>query len=567
MRHNARSAWWAPWVALTVPTGLLLATGSMLLAAPPASAHATLLSTSPKHDALVAEAPPAVTLTFDEPVRAWKTSVTVFDPAGQRLDVDAKALNSEVVAILPTITSRGSFTVNWRVISADDHPVSGGFTFSVGERSTPTGGVSATDPTTSLNLVRLAAGSLGYLGLLAAVGLAFFELAVLDSTRRSMPRLRRTLRKVGHALVAVTLVAIAAAMPLTVAWQRAGSLADLTVGETWADGFRSYAGASALMAALGLVTTSLSVDRAAQRQRTRWTTIGAAGAALALISLPWVGHTRTYGPTWLVVGSDLVHVAAAAVWIGGILGLVLTMSRWSDASASRAASTVARFSSIAGWTVTALAVAGTVLAWRILGSIEGLWRTSYGQALLVKLCLVAGVLAMAAWNRYRLLPQVRAEPHDRSGQRRLSTTLRLEAVGLVAILATTSVLATQPPGAVESTPPSGGGSNTRAQIVEAKLGAGVVRVRIDPLTVGRNGLQLYLRDARGEPLRPLSVPSVRFALDSKGLGPIPAVMTPVGPGRYEGTIDLAVTGHWDMTISARTSKYKSPIASMTLHVS
>ena len=64
----------------------------------------------------------------------------------------------------------------------------------------------------------------------------------------------------------------------------------------------------------------------------------------------------------------------------------------------------------------------------------------------------------------------------------------------------------------------------------------------------------------------LSAPSVRFSLETEDLGPLPATLTQVGPGIYDGTIDLAVAGDWDVLISARTSKYESPIASMTIRV-
>lgn len=560
---------WARWVRLTVPTGLLLAVAAVLLAAPSASAHATLLGTDPANDAVLPEAPAAVTLTFDEPVTVWKTSVTVFDPEGERLDVDVQAVDSEVVAELPDSLGRGSYTVNFRVISADDHPVSGGFTFSVGERTTPVGSVETAEPTTSLNVARLAADSVGYLGLLGALGIAFFELLILDATPGAMPRLRRALRRVSWSLAAFALVGITTALPLTVAWQQAGSLGDIAATSSWSESLSSHAGTSALLAAVGLVAVLLATPYAAKTAiRANPASIAAAiGAVVALGSLPWVGHTRTYGPQWLVVAADLVHVLAAASWIGCIIGLVLTLSRWSDASTTRSARTVARFSAMAGWTVTALTLAGVTMAWRILGSLDALWETSYGKALIVKLCIVAVVLALAGWNRLALLPRVEADGNDRSARRLLTRSLQLEAVSLVAVLVATSVLVTQSPGDTGSSLEAG--TTERARGIETELGdgAGLVRLRMSPLVAGRNVVQVYLRDREGEPLRVLGAPSVRFRLDSEQLGPLPAEMTRVGPGQFEGTVDLAVAGDWDVAISARTSKYESPVASMTFTVS
>lgn len=538
----------------------------MLLAAPPAAAHATLQGTDPTHDAVLAESPSAITLTFDEPVEVWETSVSVFDPGGERLDVDARAVDAEVVAELPPDLDRGTYTVSWRVVSADDHPISGGFAFSVGERTAAPAGLPRAGPSKALDVTRQVADGIGYLGLLGAVGLAAFELVVLDATAGAMPRLRRRLRRVRRGLGFAAVLGLAASAVLSTAWQQGGTLTDFTEQQTWVDALSSHAAVSAALAAFGLVVVVTWTEIAARVGGPRWLRYGVGiAAAVALAALPWVGHTRAYGPTWLVVAADVVHVAAGAFWLGGVLGLALTLARTSDASDARAVSTVRRFSGLAGWTVVTVAVAGIVLAWRILGSVDDLFDTSYGTALLVKVAVVALVVLVAAGNRLVLLPRLVGDPIAGGVRIRLRRMLVVEAVGLVAVLGVTSVLVTQPPGA--------GGSTSSATTVsggvrgiEEDFGTGLVRIRMSPVTVGRNYVQVQLRDAEGEPLRVLETPSLRFGLDSEGLGPLPAELTRVGPGQYEGSIDLPVAGAWLASISARTSTYRAPTAVMTFDV-
>lgn len=559
LEHSSRRARWT-W--FTAPAGLLLALVFLGLTAAPASAHATLLSTDPKNDAVLAKAPAAVTLTFDEAVVVWPTSISIFDPAGERLEVGVKGIDKRAVATLPANLGQGTYTVTWRVISADDHPVSGGFAFTIGQRTTPVATDLGNEPTRSLNVVRLAATALGYLGVLGAIGLAVFELFLLDATPGAMAGLRRRLRWTGRGLIALAALGFFASIPLTAAWQHAGSLASLGDGAIWSDGFSSDLLTSAVLAVAGLLVTALLVGM----PNVVLARVGVAvGSLVALVSLPWTGHTRTYGPTWLVVVSDLIHVAAGAIWAGGIVGLALTLAKSSEASPRRAASTAARFSAVAAWAVLAVAISGTVMAWRILGSIPGLWETSYGKALLVKLGVALVIIGMAAWNRYGLVPKVLREPRDNDARGLLRFAVRAEAVCLVVLLAVTGVLVTQPP-REEAAASDSGDQVSRARGIEARLGPNLVRMRISPITTGSNYVQIYLRDAAGKALEPLSAPSVRFTQAAEGIGPLNAPMTRVGPGQYEGRVALPVSGDWAIQISARTSKYESPSADLAVHI-
>ncbi|WP_433158018.1 copper resistance protein CopC [Kribbella sp. CA-247076] len=548
----------ARWLRVTVPAGILLAVAWLGLTAVPAAAHAILLGTDPKNDAVLPTAPAAITLTFNEQVGVWPTSVSVFAPDGERLSTDVRSVDTKVVAQLPSGLERGTYTITWRVTSADDHPVSGGFVFSIGERSAATAAPVGDEPSTALNAARVVTTSLGYLGVLAAVGLAVFELGMLAATPGGMPVLRRRLRTAARIAVVAGVVGVVASVPVSVAWQLDAKLTDSTV---WSDSITSDHALAAVFACVGSALT-LVRPRAGTRRRdlTRWY-VGV-GSVLALASFPLTGHTRTYGPAWLVVAADVLHVIAGAVWAGGIIGLAITLSKGSDASPERAAVTAARFSAVAAWTMLTLAAAGTILAWRVLGSIRGLWETSYGLALLAKLAVVAAIVALAAWNRFRLLPRVKAEPRTSSARRTLRLTVSAEALAVAGVLALTSILVTQPPREQEQTATA----PQRVRGVEAKLGENLARLRISPVTTGQNSIQLYLRTSEGEPLEPLAPPTVRFSLSSESIGPVAVPLTSVGPGQYEGRVGLPRAGDWTVQIAARTSKYESPTAEVTVRI-
>jgi len=117
--------------ALLATVMALLALGALPAAV---SAHATLLGTVPARGAQLEQAPPRVELRFDEAVEAAFGSLKVFDGDGNPVHTGAATSRGTRVAVkLPPGLGDGTYTATYRVISADGHPVSGGFVFSVGE--------------------------------------------------------------------------------------------------------------------------------------------------------------------------------------------------------------------------------------------------------------------------------------------------------------------------------------------------------------------------------------------------------------------------------------------------
>ena len=122
----------------------LLALGALVVAlvvvaAAPASAHATLLTTDPQNGGVYDQPPNQVKLRFNEPVEVSLGGVRVFSSDRNRVVTGSPehpgGTQSEVVVSLPKL-DHGTYVVTWRVISADSHPVEGAFTFQVGAKAT-----------------------------------------------------------------------------------------------------------------------------------------------------------------------------------------------------------------------------------------------------------------------------------------------------------------------------------------------------------------------------------------------------------------------------------------------
>jgi putative copper resistance protein D len=134
--------------------------------------------------------------------------------------------------------------------------------------------------------------------------------------------------------------------------------------------------------------------------------------AAVLASLAGVGHTQVNdGMARLIhMSADGAHLLAAGAWLGGLIPLayIIAMASWppSPDHSLEASNVLLRFSGMGYVAVAVLIASGLLNSWFLVGSFANLARTPYGQLLLVKLCLFAGMLALAALNRYWLLPSL-----------------------------------------------------------------------------------------------------------------------------------------------------------------
>ncbi|WP_309126205.1 copper resistance protein CopC [Kocuria sp.] len=414
-----------------------------VLGAPAATAHTELVGTDPADGQVLQSTPTTITLSFNEPVGATPEAVRLLAPSGDRIPLTARALDSTVGLTPSTALGDGTHTVLWQVTSADGHPVSGSFTFSVGEPTATTVEVQQHAP--SAATAHYAAQTLTYAGVLATSGLVVFDLLLFAPRPGTALRARRRLHRLMHLGAALAVAGTVVSVLASVLWQAGAAPVSLTDGALWRAAAGSGSALAAVLTTAGVLTAALAAPRAAGRgggRLARGAALG--GAGLAGASLVVIGHTRSAEPAWLVVPADAVHVAAGLVWVGGILGLVTVLGRTSDASPRQATLTLSRFSAVAGWVVLALAATGLLLGWRILGGPGALVSTGYGRILLLKIAVVLGVVAVAAWNRFVHLPRVLTRPDSRV-LADLQSTIQGEGALLVLVLAVTGVLTSLSP--------------------------------------------------------------------------------------------------------------------------
>ncbi|GGT84390.1 copper resistance protein CopC [Streptomyces coeruleorubidus] len=369
----------------------------LLFSAAPASAHAALRGTDPDDGSVVQRAPRHLTLTFTESVGLLDDSFRVFGPdqrrvpTGEAQHADGRSDTARVA--LSGKLAQGTYTVAWRVVSADSHPVSGAFTFSVGKRSATTAQVDTgpdEDPLTGG--LHDAARYLAYLAAALLVGTVAF--ALLCRPADTSP-LRRPLVAAWWTLLGSTAVLLLLRAPYEAGAGPAAAF-DLSALERT---LTSRPGLALLARLAVLLLTAAFLLRLSGRRDHHQPVMRAAGATLAVaLALTWAAaeHASAGIQVPVAMTSSVLHLVATGVWLGGLVALLLTLRR---ASVDALTEVVPRFSRIAFASVTVLAVTGLYQSWRGLGSLAALTGTSYGRLLLAKLVAVTALLLAAGYSR------------------------------------------------------------------------------------------------------------------------------------------------------------------------
>lgn len=254
-----------------------------VLGVPAAIAHTQLTGTDPADGQLLPETPAALTLSFNEPIGASADSTQLLTPSGKSVPLEVQAMDTTVTLTPQTPVGSGTHTVVWQVTSADGHPVTGSFTFSVGSPSATTITDSQASP---LPPAMIATQTVTYLGVFAAAGLVVFELIFFTADPGTVPGTRRRL----HRLVCLAAATAAAGALFSALARPAGQT---TAASTPLTGPIAVA---ALTVAGVLVAVYAAPRATGGRSAAAFRAAALAGAAIAGVSLVLTGHTRTAQP-------------------------------------------------------------------------------------------------------------------------------------------------------------------------------------------------------------------------------------------------------------------------------
>jgi len=584
--------------------------------ATPAAAHAAVVASSPAQGAHLANVPHTVTVDFDQPVRPDAGGLVVLDSRGQQVQVaSSHPAPATLQAVLPASLGPGAYASDYTVTSVDGHVVSGAIVFLVGNVRAGSIGAFARPRTSMATRVDDFGQFLVYLGVLVAAGLAFFLAFVLG---RGQGQERRRLRRWTWAAAGLGIVGmvVTGGAQAVLTGGSVSSLAHWSIdSQSFGGKFGQQCGVQ--LVGLAACLASLRLRSAVGRQFAAFYGLLLAAGAFVLfghalvsperwLSIPadvvhvifvamWAGglvglvsvlRTRTATarrveqpavgtPGGPAAGSALGAVGAGRARASGAGAPTAVLERPAPpagqgpgpspgegpgALLGDTAGVVGRFSTMAGISFAGILVAGTLLAVAEVGSVANLFETGYGQLLLVKIALVGLLLFLAGYNRYLLLPgllsaaaSARRDAVAR-GWRRLAATVRLEALGMVAVLGVTSVLANGTPSNGASAPPPVPFTQTQS------FDGGHVTLHITPNQALVNDWTVQFTGGGGAPQDLAESVSIYLVLPAQNVGPIEEDMRKVGVGRFvlANSPNPPIVGTWQIVLQVQVSEFSQP---------
>ncbi len=435
-----------------------------LTVATPASAHADFISSTPGPFDIWNVPPTYVRVTVSEAVEPGTPEITVTASNGSRVDTGPTQLSPTdpttfTVNLEPGLAP-SVFTVTWSVVSADDgHLTAGNFYFMIAYKNgtlpgqfPQTGTIAVSQPISPPDVALEGAGFIAFSalfgGMLLAALLWIPAGSELEASERTGPAegLNALLRLARLGALAFAVVAAARIA------ENLAATPGLGLAQAFASTFLVALAAQAVLALAVLLLLTHVLTRpsdGAFRERP-WEFLPALFLGFMLILLEVaVSHSATSTNDWpLGPIADATHLYGAALWVGGLLG-ILRVRRWlrepTNPEFSRAV--LEGFSRFAFLGVVLVVSAGVVLGIVLIGTVDSLVGTPYGWVVLAKGAVLVPMVVVGAWNR-RSLRRAKAEARPRADAVRLvARNVRAEAVLGAAVLLLAGLLVTMNPAA------------------------------------------------------------------------------------------------------------------------
>ena len=520
-----------------------------------AEAHANLVRSEPSANSTLGASPDRITLRFTEPMEARFSEIQVLNSAGSRVDNEDSTVDANDLTVMSVSLSTlpdGTYTVAWHNLSTiDGHTLRGAFAFSIGEPISETAAEHGLDVPLFQSPEEPFIRWLVLLSALALTGGLVFELLVSGpvltaaGTRSPLGRLRPRLRSRSQRLLWFALIMLLAASGAQLLMQAAtlfevpsleaaGAPAMEVLQTTeWGRMWLWRAGLAVLVGALFLLPLIVRFRRAPRQDRLvtiiLWLALIASLGILLTISM--TSHAAaTIGIARFALINDMVHLTAAAVWVGGLMHLIagtpLFIGGISESPRRHALSRlVRRFSAAAALSVIVLIITGVYSAWAQVTEFAAL-DTPYGTALIAKVAVIAVLLLVAAVNLIWVRPRLRGSSNAAGWLRR--TVIAEVALAVMVILAVGFLTALEPARQVASRALAQQQELTFTDTVE---GADII-LTIEPARVGANTFTVSLADRFGEPIDNATDVRLRVSYHKADFGEESVPTVNVGGGEY-----------------------------------
>jgi copper transport protein len=315
---------------------------------------------------------------------------------------------------------------------------------------------------------------------------------------------------------------------------------DILASAPWLAAADTSLAPSLLVAIVAMALAMMALLNVSGRSKRMLSAVAILGVGTALAAS---GHASTASPQWLIRPMVFLHGIGVAFWIGALAPLAVMAKR----PAASLLVILNRFSRVAVPVVAALALTGLVLAVVQLVSVRALVATNYGLILSIKLVLVAGLLGLAALNRFRLTPRLALDPLNTHALVRSILLECVIATGILAVVAGWRF--TPPPRALVA-------AAVKPLAIHIHTDVAMFQVLISPGTVGKDSFVLQLMEGDASPLVAKETTLI-LSLPDRGIEPLQRTATLGADGDWRvPDVPIPYPGRWHMRIEALVTDFR-----------
>lgn len=404
------------WLKRLFVSTVIATIGLLAISGGAALAYNSISGSSPADGEVLASPPTLWTITFAKSVPLGSASGQVVTDTGQRQDLPnprTGTTDNVIVFDFPQNLT-GTITGRWRLVGTDGHVISGRVTFTAPQATTSAPNTSTATAAANVSLplatekaalsetIRVSTRFITFVAIIVLGGLLFANFYIAQgalSTPRG--RLLTSMAAIGTLLTPIIslwiLVDDVRGSDGSI-WSALSTVRSLSIGPMIM--FRIVAGAAIVFLTRSILKRKIIHDSGTRKLALLLT--------MYCVALAYGGHSRSLASPWLGVPTDVIHVIAVSVWLGGLAAVVLVIVPAVSVEQSMIA--FERFGFAAQGAVPAIMVTGVVQSLRLHGNVWSVFSSSHGLLLLAKISVVMIMLLLGNRNR-KLLASRRNSQH------------------------------------------------------------------------------------------------------------------------------------------------------------
>ncbi|KFN01709.1 copper transport protein YcnJ [Bacillus clarus] len=525
---------------------LLIACVCIILIPKSASAHAYVVKSNPTENETLKKAPSVVKIEFDEDIQVSSfNTLFVRDTSGKRVDLkDAhidKSNKKLLEAGLKENLKNGLYSIQWKAISADGHPIQGVIPFCIGSAEAGTDEIQVKEMGYVPQIDMIVERGILYTSFSLFIGVLFFNLIINKGSASQVQSRSKKIIWISLFGIFISLLfnlPLQAKMNADVSWLEAFD--PLLLKETLQLSVFGYV----WITQIALISTLMIVTYFAMRREKLssfkvWTIPMVLFIGLLIMKAI---NSHAYGLKYkdIAVVMDFLHLFAASLWIGGLSSIILLL-RKEDDKWTMYWDAIRRFSPWAIGAVIVILITGLFNSTFFIPTIHSLFDTKYGLALLIKMLLFVcmGILGILHYVKGRM-----------RAQKKLGVTVKVGfVVGIIVFIIVAFMTNVQTP----PMPPTGPFTESK------QLDNGYeLTLHVSPNKVGQNIFHINVKDEDGQPVTNMEQIVLTTQSLDMNMGKGSFKVSAVSPGEYEAEgMYINMTGNWNIHVHGLTKSLDS----------